>query len=163
MGDRTIQFHYSRLLHLYFAQLNPTNLAYQEYHLSKETFNEKEDWVSVGAIDSQHRNLLFLSGFKQVPRYYFFDLLIFAFENFNFLENSKEIRLQKVEEIKTQILIILNEWKDNGGKKKKKAIRNAIRQLSNAELPHEEQHKVIVTLLNQYPSDNERLIFLVET
>jgi len=71
----------------------------------------------VGAIDSQQRDLLFLSGFKSMPKYYFFDLLIFAVENFAELETNKEIgkedeeelRLAKVEETKTQILIILDE------------------------------------------------------
>jgi divalent metal cation (Fe/Co/Zn/Cd) transporter len=67
----------------------------------------------VGAIDSQQRDLLFLSGFKSMPKYYFFDLLIFVVENLTILEakeetNEEELRIAKVEEIKTQILIILD-------------------------------------------------------
>jgi len=68
---------------LFFAQMNGEDLAYQEYRLSKETFREREDWVSIGAIDSQQRDLLFLLGFKSMPKYYFFDLLFFVVENFH--------------------------------------------------------------------------------
>jgi len=35
----------------------------------------------VGAITSQQRDFLFAWGFKLTPRYYFFDLLLFAMEN----------------------------------------------------------------------------------
>lgn len=48
-----------------------------------------------------------------MPKYYFFDLLIFTFENFAVLEtsgetNEAELRTAKIEETKTQILIILD-------------------------------------------------------
>ncbi|CAI2183034.1 2347_t:CDS:10 [Funneliformis geosporum] len=92
---------------LYFAQLNPTDLAYQEYR------------------------------FKQVPRYYFFDLLIFACETFIPLETKEETN---EEELKTQ---------------------KAIKQLSNDKLPPEQQYNRMTLLLNSYPNDNERLNFLV--
>ena len=78
---------------LFFAQMNSEDLAYQEYRLSKETFQEREDWVSIGVINSQQRDLLFLSGFKSRPKYYFFDLLFFAIENIHretFILNWKE-------------------------------------------------------------------------
>lgn len=98
---------------LFFAQMNKEDLAYQEYYLDKKTFGEKEDWVSIGAINSRQRDLLYLSGFKLMPQYYFFDLLIFAVENIHqdkFIfdwERWKNISFYFTEEL-------VREWVING-------------------------------------------------
>ncbi|CAG8844738.1 30512_t:CDS:2, partial [Gigaspora margarita] len=41
---------------LYFAQMNSESLSSQEYRLSKETFHEKADWVSAGAITNNSKS-----------------------------------------------------------------------------------------------------------
>lgn len=227
-----------------FAQQNLNNLSSYQYRLTKETFQEKDDWVSIGAIICQQRDFLFAWGFKLTPRYYFFDLLLFVVEklgqNYQTEENTlflletwknidlefteglvqewvkhgfsyqqtkewidigltindaeysywlanikqvdadwllnegndeklrkeyqdwEETKREKIEEYKTQILTILDGWKDNSQGPEKEALRKVIKTLSNEDLSSQEQFNELQTFLAKFPTDNIKFNTLIQ-
>ncbi|CAG8473907.1 14673_t:CDS:10 [Ambispora leptoticha] len=108
-------------------------------------------------------DILLTLGFKTIPKYNYFELLIFAIQNFETepikdnQEEQEQLNSQQIEEIITQILIILDTWRNNCSGKEKEAVKKAIKQLSNENLPKEQQFNRINLLLNSYPSDNNKL------
>ncbi|MCE8163786.1 MAG: hypothetical protein I3274_06280 [Candidatus Moeniiplasma glomeromycotorum] len=70
-------------------------------------------------------------------------------------ETSEELKW--IEETKTQILTILDAWKDNSSGKMKDELRQAIKQLSNETLPHSQQFQNLQAILTKYPSKNQKL------
>jgi hypothetical protein len=127
-----------------------------------------DNWVKMGVFREWQKDILLTLGFKTVPKYNYFELLIFAIKNFEtepLLENpeEEEARIQQEKyEIITQTLEILDTWKDKASGKEKEAIKKAIKQLSNETLSEEVQFNRINLLLNSYPSDNIKLNNLVK-
>jgi hypothetical protein len=138
--------------------------------LTNQTLNVNyslKDWQKLEVLSAWQTDILLTLGFKTIPKYNFFELLVFAIQNFETepsLENPEETELlksQQLEEIITQILIILDTWRDNCSGEEKKSVKRAIKQLSNEDLPKERQYNRITLLLNSYPSDNSKLNNLV--
>ncbi|RHZ36541.1 LPP leucine zipper domain-containing protein [endosymbiont GvMRE of Glomus versiforme] len=81
---------------LEFAQNNPKEIVELELPIYRERIiyqdegkitrgieSQEKNWVSLGAIDQDHSNLLSAHGFKSFKKYDFFDLLTFAWGNIN--------------------------------------------------------------------------------
>ncbi|KLL05415.1 MAG: hypothetical protein MRERV_1c103 [Mycoplasmataceae bacterium RV_VA103A] len=125
-----------------------------------------EDYVKVGALKGWQRDILLTCGLKTIPRYHFWEILIFAVENFTSLtwqrqEISAEEKLA-IEEYQTQILTILDTWKDNSQGTEKEAVRKVIKTLSNDALLSNQQYAELSTLLTKYPNNNIKLNNLVK-
>jgi hypothetical protein len=68
-----------------------------------------------------------------------------------------------IEEYQTQILTILDTWKDNSkNNKEKTALRTVIKTLSSDKLPLNQQYQELLNLLNKYPNSNIKLNNLVK-
>ena len=120
----------------------------------------------MGALNTDQANILLTLGFKTIPKYNFFELLIFAIKNFEEpieQEGEEEPKIQQEKyEIITQILTILDTWRDKSTGKEKEAVKKTIKQLSNETLPEEQQYNRMTLLLSGYPSDNKKLDNLVK-
>lgn len=71
-----------------------------------------DNWVKLKVFKEWQKDILLTLGFKTIPKYNFFELLIFAIKNLETEpiadnEEPEQSKLLQIEEIKTQILIIL--------------------------------------------------------
>jgi len=57
---------------------NRGKLTYLKFRLDSEYFSDKQDWVNQGAIKAWQQPYFFLNGFYLIPKYHYFELLIFA-------------------------------------------------------------------------------------
>jgi hypothetical protein len=107
---------------------------------------------------------LLTCGFKTIPKYHFWEILIFGVENFVAYEEPEEtnqeatetLKLQQIEEIKTQILMILDGWRDKSIGREKEAVKKAIKQLSNDKIPLGQQYNIMELLLNTWEHEVEK-------
>ncbi|CAG8778852.1 8290_t:CDS:2, partial [Racocetra persica] len=81
---------------LYFAQMNGEDLANQEYRLSKTTFREKEDWVSMGAINNS-RTIAAIPNITSLEEKY--ERLATAYEKMREYIEDKEVFVEAPENI----------------------------------------------------------------
>ena len=121
-----------------------------------------DGWVKIGVLQAYQKNILLTCGFKTVPHYNYWQLLVFAVENFTEQPQftNQEISQEKqtqIEEYKTQILTILDAWKDKSQGTEKETVRKAIKTLSQDNLPQIQQYQELQTLLSNYPSQNIKL------